>query len=94
MSDFRASVAAILNGAAAAHTLIPPVEPPGTPRRPTLCRGMTGPLTRLVQMKVGITVDGNFGPRTEAAVRQFQREQNLVPDGIVGPATWAVLDGV
>ena len=94
MNAFRASVAAILNGTAPAPALIPPAEPPGTQRRPTLRRGMTGPLTRLVQMKVGVTADGNFGPGTEAAVRQFQRAHNLVPDGIVGPATWDALDKV
>ena len=32
-------------------------------------------------------IDGIFGPRTEAAVRAFQRDSGLVPDGIVGPRT-------
>ena len=32
------------------------------------------------------------GPKTEAAVREFQRSHSLVPDGIVGPKTWAALD--
>ncbi len=36
-------------------------------------------------------VDGIFGPRTEAAVRAFQRDAGLVPDGIVGPRTRAAL---
>ena len=43
---------------------------------------------------VGVVVDGNFGAKTEAAVRAFQRERGLVPDGIVGPKTWAMLDTV
>jgi peptidoglycan hydrolase-like protein with peptidoglycan-binding domain len=33
-----------------------------------------------------------FDAVTEAAVRAFQREQRLVPDGIVGPKSWAALD--
>ncbi|MFU0799403.1 MAG: peptidoglycan-binding protein [Xylanivirga thermophila] len=37
-------------------------------------------------------VDGIFGPRTRAAVIQFQLDNGLVPDGIVGPKTYAALD--
>jgi hypothetical protein len=36
-------------------------------------------------------VDGIFGQHTETAVRNFQRAQGLVVDGIVGPNTWSRL---
>ncbi|MFF5705680.1 peptidoglycan-binding protein [Streptomyces sp. NPDC012794] len=36
-------------------------------------------------------VDGEFGPKTERAVKAFQRDRRLGVDGIVGPRTWAAL---
>lgn len=36
-------------------------------------------------------VDGDFGSKTEAAVKEFQRKYKLDDDGIVGALTWAAL---
>jgi murein DD-endopeptidase MepM/ murein hydrolase activator NlpD len=36
-------------------------------------------------------LDGRFGPRTEGAVRRFQRWAQLARDGVAGPATVAAL---
>lgn len=36
-------------------------------------------------------VDGTYGPATEDAVRQFQRDAGLTDDGITGPNTWEAL---
>jgi peptidoglycan hydrolase-like protein with peptidoglycan-binding domain len=58
---------------------------------PTLRRGAVGDLVEVIQAKIGVPVTGNFDAHTEAAVRQFQRDNGLVPDGIVGPRTWATL---
>jgi peptidoglycan hydrolase-like protein with peptidoglycan-binding domain len=38
-----------------------------------------------------VVADGDFGPRTERAVRDFQQRERLAVDGIVGPRTWSAL---
>lgn len=95
MEAFRAEVSKILEGGAAPLELIPAMAPgatAGDPERPTLRRGATGPHVRYLQAKLVIEADGYFGPQTEAAVRQFQRDHALVPDGIVGPKSWVIVD--
>ena len=97
MDRFRSSVAAIMGGTVPLPNLIPAAEPatlPGaTPGRPTLRRGDTGEFVKRLQQLCQLpVVDGFFGPKTEAGVREFQRSHSLVPDGIVGPKTWAALD--
>ena len=42
-----------------------------------------------LQKALGITVDGDFGPKTLQAVKDYQQANGLVIDGIVGPKTWA-----
>jgi hypothetical protein len=59
--------------------------------------GSTGPAVSRLQDRLrelgsdpGAT-DGDFGPLTEAAVRDFQAKHNLEVDGVVGPQTWGAL---
>jgi hypothetical protein len=48
---------------------------------------------RLRQLGYPISADGRYGPRTRAAVRDYQAKHGLLADGIVGPRTWASLLG-
>ncbi|MFT3803259.1 MAG: N-acetylmuramoyl-L-alanine amidase [Burkholderiaceae bacterium] len=95
LDHFRREVAALLTEGVAALPLIPaiePVVPDGAIARPTLRRGSGGDWVKHLQRALNLLpVDGLFGPRTEAAVRRLQRDRALVPDGIVGPKTWADL---
>lgn len=36
-------------------------------------------------------IDGDFGPKTKAAVLRFQQSKNLLQDGIVGVQTWTAM---
>jgi peptidoglycan hydrolase-like protein with peptidoglycan-binding domain len=37
------------------------------------------------------SLDGKIGPRTRQAIKDYQKSKGLVPDGVVGPKTWASL---
>ncbi|NMC55476.1 MAG: hypothetical protein GYA48_17775 [Chloroflexi bacterium] len=84
-----------------------PVTPTPTPTQVTYYRplSLSDPVLtgndvlqlqkRLVELgytQIGIP-DGVFGPKTDQAVRQYQQDNGLVIDGIVGPLTWKQLFG-
>ena len=47
---------------------------------------------RLVELNYTISnIDGDFGPETERAVKQFQADKGLEVDGIIGEATYRAL---
>ncbi len=50
-----------------------------------------GYYVRTLQAALHVSVDGEFGPETLAAVKRFQSEHGLEVDGEVGPRTWAAL---
>lgn len=54
-------------------------------------RGSTGEAVERIQLRVGVGIDGIYGPATESAVRDFQQRRGLPVDGIVGPETLRAL---
>jgi lysozyme family protein len=56
-----------------------------------LKRGLKGAPVKRLQERLGIDADGDFGPGTEKAVRQFQQENGLAVDGIAGPDTFTAM---
>lgn len=58
-----------------------------------LKKGDNNEQIKQLQVKLGVDPVGNFGPKTEAAVKAFQAKHGLTTDGIVGPATWEKIMG-
>lgn len=89
-STGQASSAPRGNGTPGTAATGPQVSPGagGAPTMPTLRRGASGDAVRNWQDIIGVTVDGAFGPATEAATKAWQAKHGLVPDAAVGPATW------
>lgn len=75
------------------------VPEPDPDYRPTLRRGDKGAYVTLVQTALiqrgydlsPYGADGDYGKKTEAAVKAFQKVNGLTQDGICGQKTWAAL---
>ena len=65
---------------------------------PVLRRGSRGLPVRRLESRLTAAdfdtggVDGRFGAKTEAVVKELQEQAALEIDGIVGPATWEVVN--
>lgn len=53
-----------------------------------LKKGLAGEPVRRLQAKLGVTADGQFGPGTETALKDWQKKNSLSADGIAGPDTF------
>ncbi len=80
------AAAAIGSGA----TPAPPAWPGRYFRYPPLTGGSDVALWqgRMNERGFALVVDGKYGPKSQAACIEFQQQQGLQVDGIVGPLTW------
>jgi len=58
-----------------------------------LKRGDNNANVKKLQEKLGLDPVGNFGPKTEEAIKAFQAKNGLTVDGIVGDKTWNLIMG-
>src|SRR5690606_28685367 len=58
----------------------------------TLARGKSGADVSLLQARLGLKADGNFGPSTVGALRDFQKKHGLPVNGLADAATLAKLN--
>ena len=58
-----------------------------------LKNGSKGSDVKLLQEKLGLAADGDFGPGTEAKVKEWQAANGLTTDGVVGDETWTKMFG-
>ena len=55
-------------------------------------KGAKGKAVKVLQLMLGnVTVDGDFGDKTLASVKAFQKAHGLEVDGEVGQNTWKAL---
>ncbi len=52
---------------------------------------MKGDAVEVVQSVVNCDIDGSFGPKTQTAVKSFQKANGCTVDGIVGAQTWEAI---
>lgn len=60
-------------------------------KKPTLKKGSKGYSVRYLQYRLDLSVDGNFGSKTEEALKKWQSKNNLQGDGVCGPKCWSIL---
>ena len=56
-----------------------------------LKRGVAGAPVKRLQEALGIEADGDFGPGTEKALKDYQKSNGLSVDGVAGPDTFTAM---
>lgn len=99
MDTFRKDVHATMRGTVGSTTTETKGENTVNIELTVLKRGSKGEQVKAVQRMLysmgydlgASKVDGDFGGKTDAAIRAYQKKNGLAVDGSVGPATWSKL---
>lgn len=99
MPDVLARAKAIVGDKTPTPSKVPAKKPVKAPTVVVLTIGSSGSKVRKLQTGLNrvfptysrLVVDGHYGARTAAVVREFQRRAGLVADGVCGPLTQAAL---
>ncbi len=70
-----------------------PARGGSTTTQDTVRLGSRGESVKALQRILGLSVDGAFGPKTDAAVREFQKSKSLKVNGVVDDNVWKALKG-
>lgn len=80
--------------------IVAPIEKPSAPETETFLifakLGTKNEMVKIIQVALNhkgfnLKVDGDYGPGTEAAIKEFQKTSNITVDGLVGPETYKTL---
>jgi peptidoglycan hydrolase-like protein with peptidoglycan-binding domain len=92
------SMTLLAAGSAGAATAAPAAHAPAAALKwPVTGQGSTGERVFAIQyllnqqINAKLATDGNYGPKTTAAVKAFQKKHKLPVDGVVGPMTYPKL---
>lgn len=61
---------------------------------PNVTKWLQGSLNQLIKPSPGLVVDGQYGPRTAAAVEKIQAQLGLTVDGLAGQVTQAAIQAL
>ena len=90
--SFLLALILAFGGCALAEALPVPTDVPLTEYTPISAEALKRVQQQLISLGIlNDKADGIYGPKTEAALKAFQKSHGLTVDGVCGPATWTAI---